>query len=473
MAARVVDRQEVLGVLMRFMSVVFHVCTEAQRRGITSHMLAASSFVEERVEAYQAYRRATAPGFSDASEDDEDGDMCDESSVSDCSDETLAQLIDMISKVSRTIKDVGLGRLWKRSLDAALRGIIGAHLSVPHMRVLERHTLGGLLRWVSTAVVTWASMMQPDSADEVARQTYDTALAIFSDLRISELFSIIVEYPDSQPAVEDLRFGLEHQNKRKQLATSLRAAIQARLLHPGACTNDILTHYIATIRCLRVLDPSHIALNIVVPPIRDYLRQREDTVRCIVAAMVSDESDLFEDLVSGGMLTLDDSEDEDEDFDDPEWRPLPVDAKGVFKSAEKRNADVINSLVSIFNTKDVFVKEIERLFATRLLKAHDYNPEKEESRDAFALSLSRPDIRCWPVACLVRQLEVLKLRFGGESLQRCEVMLKDIAGSRRINQHIRESSRAEVSAITRHPLFLPLWPSKGRCVYAYVRTARK
>lgn len=36
----------------------------------------------------------------------------------------------------------------------------------------------------------------------------------------------------------------------------------------------------------------------------------------------------------------------------------------------------------------------------------------------------------------VRNLELLKLRFGENNLHFCEVMIKDIADSRRVNAHV-------------------------------------
>ena len=45
-----------------------------------------------------------------------------------------------------------------------------------------------------------------------------------------------------------------------------------RLLHPGADTKDILTQYVSTIRCLRILDPPGVLLYKVADPIRRYLR---------------------------------------------------------------------------------------------------------------------------------------------------------------------------------------------------------
>ena len=45
-----------------------------------------------------------------------------------------------------------------------------------------------------------------------------------------------------------------------------------RLLHPGANTADILTHYISSIRSLQILDPSGVVLENVCDSVRTYLR---------------------------------------------------------------------------------------------------------------------------------------------------------------------------------------------------------
>ena len=66
---------------------------------------------------------------------------------------------------------------------------------------------------------------------------------------------------------------------RSTLVTSLRSALESRLLHPGVNTADILTAYISAIPALRILDPSGVLLDLVCAPIRRYLRAREDTVR--------------------------------------------------------------------------------------------------------------------------------------------------------------------------------------------------
>jgi anaphase-promoting complex subunit 2 len=57
------------------------------------------------------------------------------------------------------------------------------------------------------------------------------------------------------------------------------------LLTAGASTNDILHQYVSTIKALRTIDPAGVFLEAVGEPIRDYLRGRKDTIKCIVTML--------------------------------------------------------------------------------------------------------------------------------------------------------------------------------------------
>jgi anaphase-promoting complex subunit 2 len=70
-------------------------------------------------------------------------------------------------------------------------------------------------------------------------------------------------------------------------------------------------------------------------------------------------------------------------------------------------------LVNIYGSKELFVNEYRSLLSNRLLANCSYDTEKE-----------------------IRYLELLKLRFGETPLHQCEVMLKDISDSKRINSHL-------------------------------------
>lgn len=75
-------------------------------------------------------------------------------------------------------------------------------------------------------------------------------------------------------------------------------------------------------------------------------------------------------------------------------------------------------VVDIYGSKEMFVGEYRNLLADRLLTQLDFCPEKE-----------------------IRNLELLKLRFGDTVLHNCEVMLKDISDSKRIDAHIHSDGQ--------------------------------
>ncbi|KAH9626176.1 hypothetical protein KSS87_017700 [Heliosperma pusillum] len=115
------------------------------------------------------------------------------------------------------------------------------------------------------------------------------AYETLQDLRIAKLFDIIVDYPDSSPAIEDLKQCLDYTGQHSKLVESFISALKYRLLTAGASTNDILHQYVSTIKALRTIDPTGIFLEAVGEPICEYLKGRKDTIKCIVT-MLTDGS---------------------------------------------------------------------------------------------------------------------------------------------------------------------------------------
>ena len=82
--------------------------------------------------------------------------------------------------------------------------------------------------------------------------------------------------------------------------------------------------------------------------------------------------------------------------------PDPVDADPTKLShPRKRSSDIISMLVNIYGSKELFVNEYRTLLSNRILSQFTYDAERE-----------------------IRNLELLKLRFGEAPLHQCEVMLK-------------------------------------------------
>ncbi|KAI9376612.1 hypothetical protein BJX61DRAFT_538695 [Aspergillus egyptiacus] len=252
----------------------------------------------------------------------------------------------------------------------------------------------------------------------------EVGIARLGALRTGELFDVIVEWPASSGAIEDLRHFTTHPAARLHLTQSFAAVLNRRLLHPGASTVEILQVYISIIRAFNLLDPKGVLLDRIARPIRRYLRDREDTVKAIVGGLLADPTDgdgraasssetlveLSAELSKAHQNSLRNDSGE-LDWDDMNWMPDPVDAAPDYRKS--KSSDVIGSLISLFDSKETFVREMQNMLAERLL----------QKRADFEQEMS--------------VLELLKLRFGDNALQACEVMLRDIFDSRRVDAVVR------------------------------------
>ncbi|KAG6827929.1 hypothetical protein H0H92_009907 [Tricholoma furcatifolium] len=325
---------------------------------------------------------------------------------------------------------------------------IGAYVLRTCTGQWERPMLEELRAWMADKMVKWmlAPYARGATSQEHARSMLSGVGARFDfhmnktlcDLRTKEIFDIIIDFPDSTGALEDLKVRralkdcLIRVDQRSALVQSLRKANQKRLLHPGAETKLILSQYVSTIKCLRIIDPPGVLLFKVADPIRRYLRERPDTIRSIVANLVGDDD--------GGDTLVDENEPiqplqqpDVEDYSDPNWEPEPVDAGPEFRT--NKPSDILSTLVSIYDSKDLFVRELQVLLAQRLLAISDDDNEKIERER--------------------RNVEILKIRFGEAALQVCEVMLKDMTDSKRIDTHVqsRQASTVHPTIISKH-----FWP---------------
>ncbi|KAG8447365.1 hypothetical protein GDO86_014725 [Hymenochirus boettgeri] len=294
----------------------------------------------------------------------------------------------------------------------------------------ERSFLAEFQEWVEK-VIGWLSkvFLQDGTVPPATPETSSTLkrwrchvlrffYRLYASMRIDELFNIIRDFPESKPAIEDLKFCLERTNQRQQLLTSLKNGLETRLLHPGVNTSDIITLYISAIKALRELDPSMVILEVACEPIRKYLRTREDTVRQIVAGLTGDaegSADLANELSKADPVLENGQESDDDVSEAEDWMPDPVDADPGKTSSKRRSSDIISLLVSIYGSKELFINEYRTLLAERLLHQFTYSSERE-----------------------IRNVELLKLRFGEPQMHYCEVMLKDMADSRRINANVRD-----------------------------------
>ena len=364
-------------------------------------------------------------------------------------------IIAVFHEVNRALMEMDLlERISSDVVTKIVRSKIETHVDETCQGTFTRSHIASLEEWLDKVVMGWIKLLYSSSPGITKyKSENESNLSLLMSFRqrmchylyevytramIEQLFNIIIEFPESQPALEDLRECLVKTDLRGHLTRCLKGVLQKKLQHLGVNTTDILSGYIAAIRALRVLDPSGVLLEQVCEPVRRYLRTRDDTVRCIVQSLTDESNtELAEELTKSEGLCLDDSmfnEFGDGGYHDPDpeeleatwetWQPDPVETEIPFynrsssnrqvgncsQSRRRKTSDIISMLVNIYGSKELFVNEYRSLLSNRLLSQFSYDTEKE-----------------------IRNLELLKLRFGEAPLHQCEVMLKDIGDSKRID----------------------------------------
>ncbi|CAN6479061.1 unnamed protein product [Victoria cruziana] len=221
--------------------------------------------------------------------------------------------------------------------------------------------------------------------------------------------------------------------KHSKLIDSFISALRYRLLTAGASTNDILHQYISTIKALCKIDPTGVFLEAVSEPIRDYLRGRKDTIKCIVNMLTdgtgggtSGSGGAGDSLLEELNRNVDNLEisDHDNDFnsddkqawaDAQSWEPDPIEADPLKGGRNGRKVDILGMLVGIIGSKDQLVNQYHIMLAEKLLNKLDFDIDSE-----------------------IRTLELLKIHFGESSMQKCEIMLNDLRHSKRTNSNIKD-----------------------------------
>ncbi|KAF3769170.1 hypothetical protein M406DRAFT_273759 [Cryphonectria parasitica EP155] len=267
------------------------------------------------------------------------------------------------------------------------------------------------------------------------QQWKETGIGRIAALRTSELFDIVLAWPASKGALDDLKASVTTPQRRWQLTEAFSSALQNRLLHPARSTLDILRVYISMIRAFHALDHSKVLLSRVVPSLQLYLVQREDAVRIVVTGLLASPEEVeaaeksssppppsddgaCKKLVELAVLLNDpdqqrrtDVDEDDLDWDDLNWVPDPVDAGINYR--RPKSEDVIGTLISTLGSEEVFIKEFQNIISEHLLSNQtDFAQEQ-------------------------RVLDLLQKRFSESALQNCEVMIKDIYDSRKVDTRIR------------------------------------
>ncbi|GAB7351344.1 hypothetical protein MBLNU459_g2031t1 [Dothideomycetes sp. NU459] len=326
-----------------------------------------------------------------------------------------------------------------------MNAVVDAYVESPAMKVdwVGRQSVVAKLRqWVRTSFVPAArsglralSDVGDDAKDATtSNETMEwenAAIERLARLRMRNLFSYIQAWDHSIGAILDLKEFIRTPESKVVLARNFTRQLNHRLLHAGATTSELLGIYISVISAFKMLDPRGVLLDKVASPLRAYLRQREDSVRVIAASFLADvddngnvvnpSDDLCKELCRE--IALSEGEDLHKhdaglDWDDMEWTPDPIDAGPDYKKS--KSEDIISFMLSLFEQAD-FIKEVQAMLGERLLTAGPGSSELEKE---------------------IRLVELFRGRFGADKLQACEVMLRDMLDSTRINNTLRPTDSA-------------------------------
>ena len=302
--------------------------------------------------------------------------------------------------------------------------------------------MGPVMSWLNSSVITFIQFITQHQLVPPNMEIWKKRLKFFcyktiATVRINDLFEIMVDYPDSHAAVLDIKKCVGHIQCSNYLIKTVQDTFKERLLHPGANTDDIITQYSSAIKVFRFLDPSGAMLEKVCAPVRNYLKQREDTIRCILNTLMSEEeNELTRELSATTGTLFNSNEDSDLEIDDWEkWRPQSKDMPTDLKSKTSKSADIVSTLCNIYRSADLFVNEYRSLIAEKLLTTSNYDISVE-----------------------MRNMELLKVGFGVD-LSQCQIMLQDVVDSKRnhsnIMNNVKQQFHFDISTLIISHVFWP------------------
>jgi anaphase-promoting complex subunit 2 len=349
--------------------------------------------------------------------------------ISDCRKRLVSLLVGL--------EGVGLGgdnaqKAFAHAMDKLLDSFIASHYTkvdwyskksiVSHLRMYIKNGFTPFVELVMECLKSDSSTVQPTEL----QVWQDMALGRLGRARVENMFDFVINWDKSLGAILDIKEYLKVPGAKQHLTSSFSQQVSRRLLHPGATTTYILNVYISMIRTFHELEPKGVLLERVARPVRRYLKERDDTARIIISSLLTDINDeTGSKFASGGELSYEiasemqkpfaanfnQEADEELNWNDMNWQPLPTDASPEYKKSKVE--DVIWFLLTLWERED-FINELKNILGDHLLRCQDPEYEKE-----------------------IRLLELIKVRLGDDKLQACEVMLRDVLESKRINATVR------------------------------------
>ncbi|KAI7858961.1 hypothetical protein BDC45DRAFT_497984 [Circinella umbellata] len=304
-------------------------------------------------------------------------------------------------------------------------------------QVITEHVLQQQLQWMRLVVLPWYSysLQEMDDVEDISQQKvrkankedwYEflrnkivlehTFYKAFYDSRVERIFDIITEYPTSKPVVEDLKFiadksSSENLTQWSSIPNRIKDAVlkefRTRLLRNGTWAADILQQYILCIQCLKVIDPTCSILIPIIEVMQEYWSsKRKDIVPAVVEMIREGEEYGLDDeniyVFGDGELERQDSKDEREKL----------------LRLQQMSLDPVAMLISICGSTTAFVEQYQEKLGKAIMLSNNYDTDEE-----------------------MIKLEMLKRRFPENTMTSCDIMVKDMAESRRLDRQIHEDAQ--------------------------------
>lgn len=295
----------------------------------------------------------------------------------------------------------------------------------------------------------------------------DSLLSVLYNMIISKrmegLIDLINLYPQSKSTLDELNECLNNNNNTNNNSSSnihddivskFIDQINDELLLPSIGTTDIMKFYIKTIRCFLIIDHRGVMLDKVARPIREYLLRRSDTIYKTVNGLL-DSNPRSNELIEIHQELLNSSTTVNktqmsvnaQSFAQYlEWSPEPLEALPDFRVG--KIDDIIDSFISIFDDKRVFIDEIVKMFSFQLLKL---------TKDDYKIVLK--DIK-FKLALIKKKFQSSD-NFGGNEFNVVDIMIHDIDLSNSLDDSIHRATYNPMGSIPTHGVFLShlYWPT--------------
>ena len=324
------------------------------------------------------------------------------------------------------LKNLKLFEIYQDSLSKFIKEEIKFNLE-PYSQIHNKQIIHEMIKLFENYYLEWSFLndtLNTEKASSTSKQQYkEKFISIikrnFIQMKLEKFFEIISNYPESIQTIYDIKSCISNYNQSTFIST-IQNQISSRLLTPGISTRLIIEIFIRIIKIMKTIEPSGYLLNLISAPIKEYLRLRKDTMQWIITTILSeDDNNIIEDMSKAYVRNI---KTQDYDYlssdDEPEsWEPINIKGiKGMLiennNDFKKNKTDIISTLVNIFGSPEKFMEQYRRMLSERKINDNNFVFENE-----------------------IKNLELLKLKFGENLLNDCDVIIKDIKDSKKLNQN--------------------------------------